>query len=346
MGSRKKGLACGALFLLLTVLAFAFLLRGQDPAQLRAALAQADPRWLAAGAGCMACYFCWEARNIQTGLAMFGSAASYPSCLRYALTGFFFSSITPSASGGQPMQLMAMHQDGHPAAPGVLALLTEFFSFQLAGTILAVGGFFLCRQELLALDKAMQLCFLVGAGLNLAVVLLLCAALLSPRLLPFLWGRLMIPARRLFPRRAEGWDAWGQAQWADLRRCTHCYRSNKKRLAGMVAVSLLQLAACHSIPYWVCLAFGLESASLPGVIGMQAVLFLSVSSLPLPGSVGLSEGGFLLLYRSLFPHALLSGAMVLSRALSFYLCLAVSGAALCAASVLPSARKNVPVSCK
>ena len=182
MSSRNKGLACGGLFLLLTVAAFALLLRGQDPGQLWSALIQADPRWLAVGAGCMACYFCCEARNIRTGLSLFGSSASYPACLRYALTGFFFSSITPSASGGQPMQLLAMHQDGHPAAPGVLALMTEFFSFQLAGTVLAVGGFLLCRQELLALDKAVQLCFLVGAGLNLVVVLLLCTALLSPPL--------------------------------------------------------------------------------------------------------------------------------------------------------------------
>ena len=346
MSSRNKGLACGGLFLLLTVAAFALLLRGQDPGQLWSALIQADPRWLAVGAGCMACYFCCEARNIRTGLSLFGSSASYPACLRYALTGFFFSSITPSASGGQPMQLLAMHQDGHPAAPGVLALLTEFFSFQLAGAVLAVGGFLLCRQELLALDKAVQLCFLVGAGLNLVVVLLLCTALFSPRLLPFLWGKLMIPAGKLFPRRAEGWAAWGRAQWADLRRCTHCYRTNKKKLAGMVAVSLLQLAACHSIPYWVYLAFGLENARLVGVIGMQAVLFLSVSSLPLPGAVGLSEGGFLLLYRSLFPPALISGAMILSRVLSFYLCLAVSGAALCASCLFRSSRKNAPASCE
>ena len=33
-------------------------------------------------------------------------------------------------------------------------------------------------------------------------------------------------------------------------------------------------------------------------VGLQAVLFLSVSSLPLPGAVGLTEGGFLLLYQT------------------------------------------------
>ena len=61
------------------------------------------------------------------------------------------------------------------------------------------------------------------------------------------------------------------------------------------------------------------------MIALQAVLFLSVSSLPLPGAVGLSEGGFLLLYQTVFPAAVLPGAMLLSRSVSFYLFLLLIG---------------------
>ena len=96
---------------------------------------------LGVGLGCMAVYFCCEAKNIQTGLSLFGSPAPYRACLFYAVNGFFFSAVTPSASGGQPMQLYAMYRDGHAPAPGVLALLTDFFSFQMAAVTLAVLGF-------------------------------------------------------------------------------------------------------------------------------------------------------------------------------------------------------------
>lgn len=321
----KKGVACGGLFLLLLGLTFYLLFKDQDPTQLRAALGQAQLPWLGVGGACMVVYFCCEARNLQTGFSLFGSPAPYRACFLYALTGFFFSSVTPSASGGQPMQLYAMYRDGHGPAPSALALLTEFISFQFAAVTLACLGCLLCWKELLVLKGGVLVCFLVGAGLNLFVVLLLCGAVFSERLLPTLWGWMMIPARRFFPRRAQGWARWGEAQWVDLRRCTQCYKPHKRALCQMLLVSLLQLAAYHSVPFWIYLAFGLRGWSLPAVLGLQAVLFLSVSSLPLPGAVGLSEGGFLLLYQAVFPVGILPGAMVLSRVVSFYLPLLVSG---------------------
>lgn len=338
----KKGAACGGLFLLLLALTFYILLKNQDPAQLRAALGQAKLPWLGVGAAAMAVYFCCEAKNLQTGFSLFGSPAPYRACLVYGITGFFFSSVTPSASGGQPMQLYAMCRDGHSPAPSALALLTDFFSFQLAAVVWALAGFLLHRQQILSLGRGVLLCALVGVGLNLLVVLVLCCAVFSKTLLPRVWGWWMVPARRLFPRRAPGWQDWFLGQWADLRQCTRCYSAHKKQLGQMFLTSLVQLGAYHSVPFWVYLAFGLSGESLPGVLGLQAFLFLAVSSLPLPGAVGLSEGGFLLLYTAVFPAALLPSAMVLSRGVSFYLCLLVSGLFLAGQTLRRALGRPVP----
>lgn len=205
------------------------------------------------------------------------------------------------------------------------ALLTDFFSFQLAAVFWASVGFFLHHAQLIRLGNGVWLCFAFGAVLNLLVVVALCGAVFSPRALPTLWGWLMRPARRLFPQRAEGWRRWGEKQWKDLRQCTRCYRTHKRQLGKMFLTSLVQLAAYHSVPFWVYLAFGLQGQSFWAMVGLQGVLFLSVSSLPLPGAVGLTEGGFLLLYQTIFPGALLPSAMLLSRTVSFYFFLLLSG---------------------
>lgn len=47
--------------------------------------------------------------------------------------------------------------------------------------------------------------------------------------------------------------------------------------------------------------------------------------MPLPGAVGVSEGGFLGIFKFLFPVNLLTSAMLLSRGISFYLCVLISG---------------------
>lgn len=322
---RKKAVVYGVGFLALTGLTFYVLFHGQDPESFRAAFRLVKLPWLGGAAGCMAVFFCCEARNLQTGLTMFDRPVPYRSCLRYALTGFFFSSVTPSSSGGQPMQILAMHRDGHRTAGAALALLTDFFAFQVAAAGLACAGFLLQHEVLLTLDRRVWACFLVGAGVSLLLTAGLCGAVFSRRLLPALWRPLMALAGRIFPKRAGRWDEWGKTQWTEVRQCARYYRANKGRLTGMLAVSLLELSALHSIPYWVCRGLGVEGASLPAVVGLQAVLFLSASSFPLPGAVGLSEGGFLLLYRAIYPAALLESGMLLSRMASFYLPLLVSG---------------------
>ena len=52
---------------------------------------------------------------------------------------------------------------------------------------------------------------------------------------------------------------------------------------------------------------------------MQALLFTSVSALPLPGSIGISEIVFLLIFGTIYPTNIGSSAMILNRTVSFYL---------------------------
>ena len=61
------------------------------------------------------------------------------------------------------------------------------------------------------------------------------------------------------------------------------------------------------------------------VFSMQSILFITVSAIPLPGSVGSSESGFLTLFKTLFPANTLSSAMLLSRGISFYSFVIISG---------------------
>lgn len=62
-------------------------------------------------------------------------------------------------------------------------------------------------------------------------------------------------------------------------------------------------------------------------LAVQAILSLAVTAVPLPGSVGASEGSFMILYSGMVAADHLFPMMMLSRGISFYGFLAVSGAA-------------------
>ena len=74
----------------------------------------------------------------------------------------------------------------------------------------------------------------------------------------------------------------------------------------------------YTIPYWVYRSLGLNSLGIIDIIFTQSLLFCSVSSIPLPGSVGISESAFISIYNRIFGSTLLTSATILNRFINFY----------------------------
>ena len=124
-------------------------------------------------------------------------------------------------------------------------------------------------------------------------------------------------------------------QLALYQRGTQYLRQNGHVLCGIVGLTIVQAVAFYTIPCWIVLALHPAAAhSFFAIAAMEAVLYVSVSALPLPGSVGASEGAFLLLFRAFIPSGALQYAMLLSRGVSFYLFVACSGGAVAVRQLL------------
>ena len=337
----------GGLFVLLAAATAWLILREYRLDEILAACSRARLAWLLAAVLMMGLFFLCEAVNLGRGLELSGSRPGKRRLLFYALTGFFFSSITPSASGGQPMQLYYMHRDGISASRGVLALMTELASFQTAAVLLAAGGagLYFCHGTAglsggMGLPSGMGLTggmglsdstgfsgcsgivwlFLAGVGLNLLILTGLLLMLFSRRAVKcFLAAAFRLPRLSAAQRRKLLGSA---AAW---RRAAAALRKSPKTAVKLVSTSMVQLCGFCSVPWLIARSLSVEGLSLPLTAGTQAMLYVSVSSLPLPGAVGVTEGGFSVLFQGLFPSALLGCAMILSRLASFYVPLVVSG---------------------
>ena len=86
----------------------------------------------------------------------------------------------------------------------------------------------------------------------------------------------------------------------------------------------VQMACYYCIPFCIYKSFGLNTYNIFQIFTMQAVVFTMVSSIPLPGSIGISETVFLGSFGVAFGNELLSGAMLLNRGISFYMFVLVS----------------------
>ena len=126
-------------------------LRDQTPGQLAHALVSADWRFLLIGVALMAAFVAFEARSSHLILRALGTPQPYRRCYLYSSTGFFFSNITPSATGGQPAQIYYMNRDGVPVAHGAIDMLLVTIGF-LQAIIATIGDLVLgiqCEHPLL-----------------------------------------------------------------------------------------------------------------------------------------------------------------------------------------------------
>ena len=95
---------------------------------------------------------------------------NYKEAMKYAYIGYFFSSVTPSATGGQPLQLYAMSKDKIHVAHGTMALLTELTSFQIALTAVVfaaiIAGLVISKRRSLNLVKSPEIRLMLGTMIH------------------------------------------------------------------------------------------------------------------------------------------------------------------------------------
>ena len=329
--STDKLITWGLLFAALAGLTALFLHREYSFAAVFSSIKTADPLWLIPGILAMGLFFVCEGANIGRCLRLAGHKVSHSSELRYAMAGFFFSSITPSSSGGQPMQLYFMHKDRLPLSHSSLALLTELTSFQAAAAALALAGLAArCRRRAAGGGAAAggtitTAILAAGVLISAAVLAVLLFIIFSPsaaRIIasPVLWVMDMLnlqnaPVLRIRFLRSI----------CEYRHASQYITKNPGAMARIFFTSVIQLLAYFSITFCLCKSLGITGVSWIHITLCQAALYVAVSALPLPGAVGVTEGGFAVIFAPLIPSELMGVAIILSRFVSFALPLVASG---------------------
>ena len=194
--NRKKSLVGIGLIAALMALTGWLLFRDQPVTRLLHTLGQLRPGWLLLGLALMLAFVGCEATCSHLILGRLGHRAPLRRCLGYSFVGFYVSSITPSATGGQPAQIYYMSRDGVPAAHGALNMMLIAVCYQVVviGYALAVALLITSRKqrrrqreklaqlELGLEDRMDHPVGLLSGGQRQALTLLM-ATLVTPKLL-------------------------------------------------------------------------------------------------------------------------------------------------------------------
>jgi len=308
-------------FVLLIGLTFWFIFKDTDLNELINVIKSAKIEFVIAGVLVMLLYYLMESLNIKSILKCFGEKISILKALKYTWIGFFFSAITPAATGGQPIEIYYMTKDKLSGPNSTLALLLQLCGFQIS----TIGLGVICAiLNPTILDGGLIWLFLLGVIINGFALALMLIGIFSKRLTKKLVNAFI---KLLKKCRVKNLDAKKKKMEASLEQYNESavfIKSHKGEFIKAILRVFIQICLYHSITYFIYRAFGLTELNFFQVFSMQAVLYTTVSGLPLPGAIGVSETVFLKIYGKAFGESLLKGAMLLSRGVTFYLYVIVS----------------------
>lgn len=309
-------------FILLIVLTFYIMLKDQDLPAIFRIIKNAKLEFVFVGIVCMFLYLMCEAINMGRTLKALGEKSSFAKNLKYSLIGFFFSSITPAASGGQPMQVYYMYKDKVSVANSTLALLINLTSMQIITINFALLSLCFNYQYL---NKILIIFFVIGISLNIGALILLIIGVFSKRLSRGLIN-FAIKILKIFKvRNIEAKKEKLENELQKYHASAVYIKNNKRLIVRTLLTTLIQFTLYYSITYWTYRSLGLAKYSIIEIITMQSVLFATVSGIPSPGAVGVTEGAFMEIFRNVFPQAIINSAVLLNRGINFYLFVTISG---------------------
>ena len=316
MNKTKKYIRNFLLFAFLVWLTFYIILKDQDMGELFAIIKTVQPPFVIAGIFCMLAYFFCEALNMWRNLRELGEKTTLLMCYKYTLIGFFYSSITPAATGGQPMQIYYMHRDGIKVASSTLVLVLNLLSFQVMSISMALISMIFFHDYL---DTALKIFFIVGITLNAMALSMLIIGIFSKKLSTTLVKIAIRIMRKLKIKNIKEKERSIAGSLLKYHGSAKYIRENKRIIARQFITAFIQQVLFYSVPFCVCKAFGIQGYNLVQVVALQSIVYATVSGIPSPGAVGVSEGAFVLIFSHVFGDELIKGAMLLNRGIGFYL---------------------------
>lgn len=326
----KKGVLKRILNILFLVAVFSLtvwsVFRGQDLEQVLEHIASANLMYVVPAIACVIGFILGESVILYYLFRTLGTKVKMSHCCLYSFIGFFYSSITPSASGGQPMQVIAMRKDHIPVAVSSVVLVVVTIIYKLVLVMIGAVIMLLRPAKLVLYLEPVAPIIYLGMALNVVCIAVLLMLLFMPNLIRWCALKLLKLLYRI--RLVRNYEF--QTQRIDrvvgqYKAAADFFRNHLLVMFNVFVITLVQRCVLFFITWLTYRSFNLAGESMPVVVSLQAMISVAADMMPLPGGMGVSENMFLEIFQPIFGENLVLPGMVISRGISYYTQLIISG---------------------
>ncbi len=324
---KKKNILSLLILLVLAAATAYFLFRDNELGALFNVAKRAKPSYLLLGLLIMLLFVCNESFATRILLSSLGNKVSQLRCIKYSFVGFYYCSITPSSSGGQPAQVYFMNKDGVAAGDATLSIMTITVSYQMGMFLICLFCLIVRFRFLMANLGIVKYFGIYGAVVNILLLAVCIGSVFNTSLIEKIAAFIIRILAKLKiikdPNKAlEVLDT----QIIKFSEGAKIFIKKPGILLSALGFIIIQILCRLCIAIIVYKALGLSGYSFLDILSLEAFLALGIESIPVPGSVGAAEAGFIVVNRIIFGAANLVPAALLTRGISFYSFLIISGA--------------------
>lgn len=240
---------------------------------------------------------------------------------KVSMVGQFFCAVTPSSTGGQPMQIAMLNSMKVHIGQATSALIQKFLVWQFV--LMGYSIFAVCMKFSL-ISESMGSGVLVLTIIGFTVQCAMCAALIlasfATKFTSKLVGGLFNLLSKLhIVKNPEEKKAHLDVQLNTFHDCNRTLYKNKKIVVQVFILTFLQMTAFFLVPYFVGLALNSEmDAPALDMLCVQAFVNMVSSLMPLPGGSGAAEFCFAAFFGSYFTESTIKSAILIWRTITYY----------------------------
>lgn len=317
----------GYLFFVFLIGATALVILTQvDPETFVKTIAQANGYFLLLGIGCVFIYWLLEAFMLLKLMHRENPEEKIGFAWTVTIVGQYYNLITPSATGGQPLQLYEMARKKYGFGAGTAVLVQKYALYQVSVTFMAIIATIISITKLhQSLDAAK---WLIGIGLivNIAGVVLIFILAFSPKAAKsIMMGCVVFLLKIHVLKNAAKYYEKVDHFINEYQIAIEALKSHKMETFRLFLISIVQILALYSVNYCVYRSLGLSETNAITIISLQAILYVAVAFVPTPGASGGAEAGFLLLFGPIYGPGNTAVAMILWRFITFYFVILFGG---------------------
>lgn len=287
-------------------------------------LSGANPWYMVGALLSMGGFVFFEAWSLWRLARFFGHKRSVGRNVIYSAADIYFSAITPSASGGQPASAMFMMRDGIPGAVTAMCLLLNVMLYTVSILIIGVLCFILCPGVFFTFGVPSRLLIIIGFGIQALVVVGLLLLVLKEQIILRLASFFIRLLHKLhLMKDVEKRLASVERMATEYRACIQAFRGGGWTVFRVLILNLMQRFCNIGVTLFVYLATGGSLSRWLEVFVTQGYVVLGSNAVPIPGAVGVADYLFLDGFEEIIVDT--TCVELISRSISFYICLVVCG---------------------